>query len=155
VWKFDVLRQTIVAQEDGGEAAPEGGAPTTAAEGQPAEGEQEQAPGFFGSGMILWLALIIGVFYFLMIRPQQKRERQRQEMLASISKGDKVVTNGGIMGKVVGLKESTLVLRVSDDPPVKIEMARRAVSQVLDTEEKGEGGDEVDDGDEEESAPAS
>ena len=57
------------------------------------------------SQMLPMFILFIGIMYFLMIRPNQKREKQRREMLASLSKGDQVVTNGGVCGTVVGLSE--------------------------------------------------
>jgi len=82
------------------------------------------------------MILIFGVFYFLLIRPNQKRERTRREMLASLSKGSKVVTSGGICGTILGLNEKTVVLRVSDDPITKMEFLRTAISQVA-TEEEG------------------
>ena len=78
--------------------------------------------------------IIIGMFvlmYFLMIRPQQKRDKERRELLAKVAKGDEVVTSGGLCGTVVGLSEKTVVLRVTDDEPgVKIEFLRSAISQI-------------------------
>jgi preprotein translocase subunit YajC len=98
----------------------------------PAEGSsQSQNP--FGSMWLLFV-VFIGIMYFLMIRPNQKREKERREMLARLSKGDKVVTNGGIHGTIVGLTEKTAVLRISDDPPVKVEFLRGAVSRVTPRE---------------------
>ena len=79
--------------------------------------------GMFGS--MLPLIAIFAVMWFFMSMPQQRRE-----MLASIAKGDRVVTNGGICGTIVGLHEKTVVLKVSDDPPTKIEFVRSAISQV-------------------------
>ncbi len=80
--------------------------------------------------MILMLVLFMAIMYFLMIRPNQKREKQRREMLAALSKGDKVVTSGGICGTVVGLSEKTVVLRVDDDSNTKIEFVRGAISHI-------------------------
>jgi len=71
------------------------------------------------------------IMYFFLLRPNQKRERERREMLASLSKGDQVVTTGGICGTIVGLKEKTVVLRVNEDDNVKMEFLRGAISQVL------------------------
>ena len=101
---------------------------------------QEAAPGegasssMFGNP-IFFVMLIFGVFYFLLIRPNQKRERTRREMLASLSKGSKVVTSGGICGTILGLNEKTVVLKVSDDPVTKMEFLRTAISQVAAEEE--------------------
>ncbi len=99
-----------------------------------APGEGTSTPGF--GNMFPFLMLMFGIVYFLMIRPNQKRERTRREMLASISKGNKVVTSGGICGTIVGLNEKTVVLKVSDDPVTKIEFLRSAVSQVATEEEE-------------------
>lgn len=81
---------------------------------------------------ILWMILpFFAIMYFLMIRPNQKREKERQQMLANLSKGDKVITTGGILGTIVGLNEKSVVLRVSEDPAVKIEFLRQAVSRAV------------------------
>ena len=88
-------------------------------------------------GMSPWV-MIIGfgaIMYFLMIRPNQKREKERREMLASLSKGDSVVTNGGICGTIVGLDEKTVVLRISENPLVKVEFLRQAVSRAVSLED--------------------
>lgn len=92
----------------------------------------------FGGSFFLFIVLMFAVMYFLMIRPNQKRERERREMLGSLSKGDHVVTNGGICGTIVGLSEKTVVLKVSDDPVTKMEFIRGAVAQVAKEEEPGE-----------------
>jgi preprotein translocase subunit YajC len=82
------------------------------------------------SNMLFLLVAMVAIMYFLMIRPNQKREKDRREMMAALAKGDKVVTSGGICGSVVGLSEKTVVLRISDDPAVKVEFLRGAISQV-------------------------
>jgi preprotein translocase subunit YajC len=82
------------------------------------------------SNMLFLLVAMVAIMYFLMIRPNQKREKDRREMMAALAKGDKVVTSGGICGSVVGLSEKTVVLRVSDEPVVKMEFLRGAISQV-------------------------
>ena len=99
-------------------------APATATDPSAAQ----QSP--FGGNMLVLFAAMIAIMYFLMIRPNQKREKERRDMLASVAKGDKVVTTGGICGTVVGLSEKTIVLRVSDEPTVKMEFLRGAISQV-------------------------
>ena len=73
----------------------------------------------------MWIA-IIAIFYFLMIRPAQKKQRDRAAMLNNIKKGDKVVTTGGLIGTVVGTSEKTLVLKVADN--VKIKLMRSAIA---------------------------
>ena len=99
-----------------------------------APGDGTSAPGF--GNPIFFMMLIFGVFYFLLIRPNQKRERTRRDMLTSLAKGNKVVTNGGICGTIVGLNEKTVVLKVSDDPVTKIEFLRASISQAATEEDE-------------------
>ncbi|HPE93035.1 preprotein translocase subunit YajC [Sphaerochaeta sp. UBA5836] len=73
--------------------------------------------------------LIIVIFYFLIIRPQKKRDRETKEMLAAIKKGDKVVSIGGIHGTVVAVKETTIVVKVDDN--TRIEFSRNAISSIV------------------------
>ena len=89
-------------------------------------------------GMLPMLVIFFAIMYFLLIRPNQKRERERKNMLSSLSKGDEVVTNGGICGTILGLNEKTVVLKISDDPVTKVEFLRGAITQVAqsDTEDK-------------------
>lgn len=91
------------------------------------------AEGSSGGGMPPFLFLIIAMFaimYFLTIRPNQKREKERQEMLGALSKGDRVITSGGVFGTIIGLNEKSVVLRVSEEPAVKMEFIRSAISRV-------------------------
>jgi preprotein translocase subunit YajC len=83
-------------------------------------------------GMLPMIVAMIAIFYFLMIRPQQKRDKERRLLLSSIAKGDKVLTSGGICGTVSGLTESNVVLKVDDN--TKIEFVRSAVVQILSRE---------------------
>ncbi len=85
-------------------------------------------------GMVLPLVLIMGVFYFLLIRPQQRKARDHQTMLGKVAKGDTVVTNGGLIGKVV---------RVVDDQELLVEVGENVKVRVLkaglsDVRAKGE-----------------
>jgi preprotein translocase subunit YajC len=102
------------------------------------EGTPQEAPSFWQSPQLLILVAMFAIFYFFLIRPNTQREKQRREMLASLSKGDSVVTAGGIHGTIVGINEKSVVLRVSDDPPVKLEFQRSSVSQVT-PEDSGKG----------------
>jgi preprotein translocase subunit YajC len=70
--------------------------------------------------------LIFVIFYFLLIRPQAKRQREHTTMLSSLKKGDEVVTQGGIYGVVVGTRDDVVVLKIADE--VKIEVAKHAIS---------------------------
>ncbi|WP_366515621.1 preprotein translocase subunit YajC [Solimonas marina] len=75
------------------------------------------------------LLVMIPLFYFLLIRPQSKRNREHREMLAKIAKGDEVVTTGGMAGKVVGLGENYMTIEIADNVQVKVQ--RSAVTGVL------------------------
>jgi preprotein translocase subunit YajC len=79
--------------------------------------------------------LIIGIMYFLMIRPQQKRMKEHREMIAAIRRGDTVVTSGGIIGKVAKVDEHELQIEIAEG--VKIKVLRSTVSELRG---KGEGG---------------
>lgn len=91
-----------------------------------AQGAQSGTAGF--ASMVPMLAIFFAFMYFMMIRPQQKRDRERRELLASLEKGDAVVTTGGICGKIVRLSESHVTLQVDDK--TEIEFIRSAVAQV-------------------------
>jgi preprotein translocase subunit YajC len=70
-----------------------------------------------GGGMISTLIMfgaIFAIFYFMIIRPQQKRAKEREKMLSTIQKGDKIITSSGMHGTVVGIEEKTYLVQVSD-----------------------------------------
>ena len=83
---------------------------------------------------ILPLLIMVVIFYFLLYRPQKKQQKQRQVLLNSLKKGQKVLTVGGIYGEIVSLTEDTLVLQVSEK--VEMKVARTAIAQVLGKEQK-------------------
>ena len=99
---------------------------------QPPQGG-EGAPQQSGIFMFVWLGLMVALFYFMLIRPQKRREKERQALLNAVKTGDRVLFAGGILGVVANVKEKTLVVKIADG--VKVEVVRGAVSQVLD---KGE-----------------
>ena len=85
--------------------------------------------------MLFMVVAFFFIMYLFMIRPNQKREKERKEMLASVAKGDKIVTTGGICGTVVGLSEKIVVVRVTNDEPgVKMEFLREAIMRVASRE---------------------
>ena len=87
-------------------------------------------PGGFGSGLQLLLPVaLIGVMYLVMIRPQQKRQKQWQEMLGSIKAGDRVTTSGGIRGIILSIKDDVIVIRVAPDN-LKLEVVKSAIASV-------------------------
>jgi preprotein translocase subunit YajC len=77
------------------------------------------------------LILIVFVMYFLMIRPQAKRQKQHKAMIQQLQKGEKIVTSGGIIGTVAGIKEKEglLIVKIADN--VKVEISRTSVAQVM------------------------
>ena len=79
--------------------------------------------------MLLQFLPIFLIIYLLIIRPQQKRQKDLEKMLKALKKGDKVLTSGGLYGTVVGLDDAKTVLKVADD--VKLEFARSAIVQVI------------------------
>ncbi len=76
-------------------------------------------------GLLLPFAVLIVIFYFLLIRPQSRQRKKTQEMLANLKTGDRVVTNGGLLGTVVGFGNRTVQLQVT--PQVKLEVLRTAI----------------------------
>ncbi len=84
----------------------------------------------------LTFGLVIVVFYFFMIRPQNKKQKEAQRMLDNLKKGDKVVTIGGIRGTVLSVKEQTVIVKV--DETTKIEFSKSAVSSVIEVKDKEE-----------------
>ncbi len=92
------------------------------------------APAGGGSSIPMLLPLLlIPVLYLVMIRPQQKRQKQWQAMLGSIKTGDKVTTSGGIRGTIVSIKDDVIVIRVAPDG-VKMEIAKSAIASVTTQE---------------------
>lgn len=91
----------------------------------------DEAPVATGSPImtIVMFGLIFVIFYFFIIRPQNKKQKETEKMIAALKKGDKVVTIGGIHGTVVTTKEATVVVRVDDG--TKIEFSRSAIASVV------------------------
>jgi len=79
-----------------------------------------------GIALFLPLILIMVIFYFLMILPAQRRQKKVTEMLSALKNGDKVITNGGIYGTIVGLEGDTVQLRIAEQ--VKMKVARNAIA---------------------------
>ncbi|MGP8226302.1 MAG: preprotein translocase subunit YajC [Terracidiphilus sp.] len=89
----------------------------------------QQAAGGGNGIMMLLPLLLIPVLYFMMIRPQQKRQRQWQEMLSKIKTGDRITTAGGIRGIILSIKDDVIVIRVAPDG-IKLEIAKNAIASV-------------------------
>ncbi|MCP5143770.1 MAG: preprotein translocase subunit YajC [Gammaproteobacteria bacterium] len=91
---------------------------------------QGAAPGG-GAEAFNWIFLIgmVVVFYFFLIRPQMKRQKQHQEMVGGLSKGDEVVTQGGILGKIVDVGENFITVEIAEKTQIKVQ--KQMVGQVM------------------------
>ena len=87
-----------------------------------------------GSVFLIQMVLIFAIFYFLLIRPQTKERRRHEQMLKEIQKGDEIVTNGGIIGKVVHVEEKRLTIRTGENTRLTVDRGR--IASILDV--KGE-----------------
>ena len=79
------------------------------------------------STLVMFGAIFL-IFYFMIIRPQQKRAKEREKLLSNLEKGDKVVTSGGLHGTIAGIEEKTILLAITDNVKVKVE--RSAITSV-------------------------
>ncbi|MDR2484654.1 MAG: preprotein translocase subunit YajC [Treponema sp.] len=79
-------------------------------------------------GQFIPFALIIAIFYFLIIRPQNKKQKETQRMLSTLKKGDKIITIGGVHGVIQSVKEGTVIVKIDDY--TKVEFSRSAISSV-------------------------
>ena len=80
-----------------------------------------------GGGLIIMLVVMLGVFYFFMIRPENKRKKEAEQIRSSVKNGDKITTIGGIVGTVVDVKEDRFVIETSADQ-VRVELMKWALS---------------------------
>jgi len=99
-----------------------------------------QLPSGLGSALanpIFMMIIVIGIFYVMLILPQQRQRKKLQAMLSALKAGDKVITNGGIYGVINGIDGDTVILKIADtgSSPVKIRIARSAITQVEASEE--------------------
>ncbi len=104
---------------------------TTASTTQPisSPAEQPQQQGFGGMGAFLPIILLFGIFYFMMIRPQQRKEKERQRMISELRAGRKVSFAGGLVGTIVEAKEQTFVIESAGST---VEVARGAIAAVIE-----------------------
>jgi len=89
-------------------------------------GAEGGASGFTG---FIPLILMFVIFYFLLIRPQQKRSKEHRQMVSNLKKGDRIVTSGGIHGRITGLDDTTLTVEIADK--VRVKVARGNVSAMV------------------------
>lgn len=84
---------------------------------------QAPAGGEGGTGQwtpIIFLALLFGIFYFLMIRPQRKKQKEHQTMVEELTKGEKVITAGGIYGQIESISEDSVVLKIESGTTIRV-----------------------------------
>jgi preprotein translocase subunit YajC len=99
-----------------------------------------QIPSGLGSALsspLVMMVIVMGIFYVMLILPQQRQRKKLQEMLSTLKAGDKVITNGGIYGVINGIDGDTVILKIADtgSSPVKIRIARSAITQVEASED--------------------
>lgn len=92
---------------------------------------QAAAPGAAPNPLMSFLPLVIlfGIFYFMLIRPQMKRAKEQRTMIAALAKGDEVLTNGGLLGRVEDIAEQFVTLEIA--PNVTVKLQKQAISAVL------------------------
>lgn len=90
---------------------------------------QAQQPGPPNLSFLLVLLAMFAMFYFVLIRPQRKKQKETKEMVQGLKKGDRVMTNGGIFGTIAGVHDAIIVLKIAED--VKIEILKSAVANVV------------------------
>jgi preprotein translocase subunit YajC len=86
---------------------------------------------------ILPFVLVIGIFYFMMIRPQRAEQKKHQQMLDALGKNDEVITSGGIHGTVISVKDKSVTIRIDEN--VKIEVEKNCVAQVVKKQSANQG----------------
>lgn len=84
--------------------------------------------------MMLPMVFIIGIMYFMMIRPQQRKDKERRLMIENLKSGTRVIFGGGLVGTITNVKDSTFVIKLADN--VKVEALRASVTRVLDKGDK-------------------
>lgn len=78
---------------------------------------------------LIMFGAIFAIFYFMIIRPQQKRAKERDKLLSNIEKGDKIITSGGVHATIVGIEEKTVLIEIA--PNVKVKIERSAIGSVV------------------------
>ncbi|MHB9111259.1 MAG: preprotein translocase subunit YajC [Thermoleophilia bacterium] len=95
----------------------------------------EEAAGGIGSYMLfIYVALFVGVFYFLLIRPGQKQRKQHEQLVSSISKGDEIMTAGGIYGTITKVHDDYLMVEVADKTEIKL--SRNSIARTVNASEE-------------------
>jgi preprotein translocase subunit YajC len=95
----------------------------------PAQGQGGQQSSYMP---FILMGLLFAVFYFILIRPQQKRQKEHRQLLESLKKGDKVVTTGGIQGTIVALSDNVVTVEIADK--VKVKVGRSYIAGLMKSE---------------------
>ena len=85
-----------------------------------------------GFGMFIPIILMFAIFYFLLLRPQQKKAKEHRELLGALKVGDNILTNGGLHGKITGLKENTVTVEIA--PKVRVKVSRGSIASLVKKE---------------------
>ena len=101
------------------------------------QGGAASGQGASGFSSLIPLLLMFVIFYFLLIRPQQKKSKDHREMLGQLKKGDRIITSGGLHGRITALGESTMTVEIADK--VRVKIARGNVNQVLQSSSQPHG----------------
>lgn len=99
----------------------------------PPQGSGGSPEGSLVSTLVMF-GLIIGIFYFMILRPQQKRQKEREKLLTAMKKGDKIITAGGLHGSISGIDDKTVLIQVAES--VKLKFDRTAIATIV---REGEG----------------
>jgi preprotein translocase subunit YajC len=91
------------------------------------EGGQQSPMSFF-----IFMAVLFAVFYFILIRPQQKRQKDQRQLLQNLKKGDKVITTGGLQGTIVNLTDTVVTVEIADK--VKVKVGRNYIAGLIRSE---------------------
>lgn len=95
-----------------------------------------EASGAAGTGMmILWIVVVFGIMYFLMIRPQKKEQKRLQAMINSLEVGDSIVTTSGFYGVVIDMTEEDVIVEFGNNKNCRIPMRKRAIAEVEKAEQ--------------------
>ncbi len=89
------------------------------------EGQGQQSPVM----LIGWVVIMVALFYFMMIRPQQRKEKERKALINAVKSGDRVIFGGGLVGVVANVKEKLFIIKIADN--TKVEVVKGSITQVL------------------------
>lgn len=102
----------------------------------PAASGSGQGSGASSMFMMGWIVFMIAIFYFVMIRPQRRREKERKAMINAVKSGQSVLMTNGILGEVKSVKDTTLIVTIAEG--TQVEVVKSAISQVIEKGEKPE-----------------